>query len=139
MPGHAIQAAHLSSIQDLVLGNTLRLLEDPICHVLRGRASVGHIVLDTKVVIGSTRIVACGKEDTAIGLVLADDVGGCRGRENSVSANDELLDPVGSGNLENLLDGGLRIVPPITAYDNSGTLGRGGIEDGLYKVLGVVL
>lgn len=115
--------AHLPSIEDFVLGNTLCLLEDPICHILRCRAPVRHIVLDTKVVVGSARIVACGQEDTAIGLILADDVGGCRGRENTVSANDKLLDPVGGSNLENLLDGRLGIVPPITAYNNSGTLG----------------
>jgi len=83
--------------------------------------------------------VACGQEDTTIGLILANDVGGCRGREDTVSANNELLDPVGGGNLENLLDGRLGIVPPITSYDNSGTLGRGGIENGLDEVLSVML
>ena len=83
--------------------------------------------------------MACGQEDTAIGFILADDVGGSRGRENTVSADDELLDLVGGGNLEGLLDGRLGIVPPITAYDNSGTLGRGSIEDSLDKVLSVML
>jgi len=139
IPGLAIQAAHLPSIQDFVLGDTLCLLEDPICDILGRRATVRHIVLDTKVVVGSARIVACGQEDTAVSLVLADDVGSCRSRENTVSANDKLLDPVGGGNLENLLDSGLRIVPPIAPYNNGGTLGRGGIEDSLDKILGVVL
>ncbi len=83
--------------------------------------------------------MAGGQEDTTIGLILANDVGGCRGREDTVSANNELLDPVGGGNLENLLDGRLGIVPPITSYDNSGTLGRGGIENGLDEVLSVML
>lgn len=124
---------------DFVLGNTLCLLEDPICHIFRRRAPVRHIVLDTKVVVGSARIVACGQEDTTIGLILANDVGGCRGRENTVSANNKLLDPVGGGNLEDLLDSRLGVVPPITAYDNSGTLGRGGIEYGLDEVLSVML
>ena len=124
---------------DFVLGDTLCLLEDPICHILRRRAPVRHIVLDAKVVVGSARIVACGQEDTTICLILANDVGGCRGRENTVSANNKLLDPVGGGNLENLLDGRLGIVSPITAYDNCGTLGRGGIEYGLDKVLSVML
>ena len=139
MQGFAIQAAHLPSIQDFVLGNTLCLLEDPVCDILGRRATVRHIVFDTKIVIGSTRIVARGQENTAVCLVLADNIGSRRSRENSVSADDKLLNTVGGGNLENLLDGGLRIVPSIAPYNNGGTLGRGSIEDGLDKILGVVL
>jgi hypothetical protein len=130
---------HLPSVPDLVLGDALRLLEDPICDVFGRRAAVRHVVLDAKVVIRTARIVARGQENTTISFILADDIRSCRGREDTVSANDQLLDLIGGSNLENLLDGGLRIVPTIATYDNGGPLRRGSIEDSLDKVLSVVL
>ena len=64
-----------SKLENLVLGDSFGLLEDFVGDVLRSGATVGHIVLDTKVVVWSTRVVRCRKKNTTIGLVLPDDIG----------------------------------------------------------------
>lgn len=52
----------------------------------------------------TTRVVAGSQKDTAGSLAKADDMAGSGGRENTVLADEELLDTVSSANLGNQLD-----------------------------------
>lgn len=60
----------------------------------------------------TTRVVTGSEEDTTGSLALADDVAGSRGRQNTVLADQQLLDSVGSTNLGNQLD---HLGVPVTA------------------------
>ena len=83
--------------------------------------------------------MAGSEKDTAVRLVLADDVGGGGGGEDSVLANDELRDAVRRTNLQNGLDGLGGEVTAIATNDKCLALGVDRVEDGLNEVLGVVL
>lgn len=83
--------------------------------------------------------MAGGEEDTTISLVLADDVGSSRSGEDTVLSDNELLDAVGSTNLENDLDGLGGEISSVTTDDKGLALGVNRIEDRLDEVLCVVL
>ncbi len=54
--------------------------------------------------VRTTRVVAGGEQDTTSCLAEADDMAGSRGGQDTVLADEELLDAVGSANLGNQLD-----------------------------------
>ena len=79
------------------------------------------------------------EEDTAVRLVLADDVrGGGRG-EDGILADDELGNAVGRANLQDSLDSFGGEVATVATDDNGLSLGLDGVEDCLDEVLGVML
>ena len=81
-----------------------------------------------------------GREENAtVGLVLADNVGSGRGREDCVLADDELGHTVGRADLKDDLDGLGGEVTTIAADDDSLAFGVDGIKNGLNEVLRVVL
>jgi len=125
--------------ENLVARDRLSLLKDLVRYSLRGRAAIRHVVLDTEIVVGAARVVAGGEEDTTISLVLADDVGSSRSGEDTVLSDNELLDAVGSTNLENDLDGLGGEISSVTTDDKGLALGVNRIEDRLDEVLCVVL
>lgn len=81
-------------LNDLVAGDRLRLLKDLVGDILRSRTAVRDVVLDTEIRVRASGVVAGGEKNTAVRLVLADDVGSGGGREDGVLANDELGDTV---------------------------------------------
>lgn len=135
----SLMATHRVSLDHLVLGDGLGLVKYLIGDTLGSRAAVGHVVLDTEVVVGAARIMAGGEEDAAISLALADDVGSGGGGKDAVLANDELLDAVRRADFEDGLNSLLQEEATITTYDDRRALGVDGVEDGLNEVLRVVL
>lgn len=105
-------------------------------------APVRAVVLDSKVVLGSSRVVRGREEDTALdALVLSDDVARGRGRQDRVVPDDELADAVSSSDAGDGLDGLAGEESTVTSDDERLALGAGGDgrEGGLDEVLGVVL
>jgi len=45
-------------------------------------SSVRHVVFDPEVGVGTTRVVASGQKNPACSLILPDDIGGSRSRQN---------------------------------------------------------
>ena len=126
-------------MDNLVLGNGLGLLKDLVGDVLGSGATVSHIVLDTKVIVRSTRVMRGSQEDATVGLVLPDDVRRGGSGENPIGANDELSYIVRGGNLDDNLDGLWGEITTITANHERESLRLDRVEDGLHEVLRVVL
>lgn len=79
---------------NLVDADGLGLLIDLIRDVFRSWSTVRDVVLDTEIVVGSTGVVTGGEEDTAVGLVLPDDVGSSRGGEDTVLSDDQFRNTI---------------------------------------------
>jgi hypothetical protein len=130
---------YLSGIQYLVLLDSLGLFINPLRDILRCRTTIRHIVFDAEVVIWTTRIMTCSQENSSIGLVLSNHIR-CRGSgEDTILSNDQFCYTISSRDFENRLDSGLVEVSTIASDDESLAFGRRRIEDGLYKVLCVML
>lgn len=80
-----------------------------------------------------------GEEDTSVGFVLSDDVGCGRCGQDSVLSDDKFRDTVCSTYLQDDLYGFGVEVPPIATDDDGCAFRVDGIEDGLYKVFGIML
>ena len=108
-------------------------------HAFGSRAAVGYVVLDAEVLVRTAGVVARGEHEAAAGLVLADHVAGCRGREDTALADQDLAVAVGRGHADRFLDHRAVVKPPIAAdHQHRAGLGRDYIENGLDEVLGVV-
>jgi len=83
--------------------------------------------------------MTCGQEDSSIGLVLSDHVRCSGSGKDAILSNDQFCDTISSRDFENRLDSGLIVVSTITPDDESLAFGGRRIEDGLYKVLRVML
>lgn len=79
------------------------------------------------------------EEDTAVRFVLADDVGCCWSGEDTVTADDELGDAIGSTDLKDDLYGIGREVSSVATKDNSLSRRVDRVEDRLDEVLCVML
>lgn len=89
----------------------------------------------------TTRVVAGSEEDATGRLSYPDDVTGGRCAHDSILADQELLDAIGSAHLgDGLGDLGVPVTA-ITTDDEEGAVGalRDGLEDAGNKRLGVVL
>jgi hypothetical protein len=67
--------------------------------------------------------VTGGEENTAVCLVLPDDVGGSWGGEDGILSNNKLLDTISGANLENGLNSFGREKAAITADNESRAIG----------------
>ena len=127
------------SLDDLVSRDRLGGLVNLVRHVLGCRPPVGHVVLDSKVVVGTTGVVARREENPTVGLVLSDHVGRGGGGQDRVLADDKLCDAVGGPDLEDGLDSLWGKVTTVASDDERGALCVDRIEDGLDEIFGVVL
>jgi hypothetical protein len=130
---------YLGCLEGLVRTDRLSLLVDLVRHALRSGSTILDVVLDTKVIIRSTGVVASSEKDAAVGLVLADDVRARGGGEETVLTDDECLDTVSSADAEDRLHClGHEETAIATNKERLGD-GRDRVEDRLDEVLGVVL
>lgn len=134
-----MNVTYWGSVNDFVAGDSLGLFIDLISDVLRCGATIRHVVFDAEVVVGAPWVVTGGQEDTTVGLVLPDDVGGSGGGEDGVLSNDELFHSIGRADLENRLDSLRGEVSTVSTDDDRLVLSVDGVEDSLDKVLCVVL
>jgi hypothetical protein len=130
---------YLGCFEGLVRTDRLSLLVDLVRHALRSGSTILDVVLDTKVVIRSTGVVASSEKDTAVGLVLADDVRARGGREKTVLTNDEGLNTVGGADAKDRLNRLGHEEAAVTTDEERLGDGRDRVEDRLDEVLGVVL
>jgi hypothetical protein len=130
---------YLGCLEGLVRTDRLSLLVDLVRHALRSGSTILDVVLDTKVVIRSTGVVASSEKDTAVGLVLADDVRARGGREKAVLTDDEGLDTVGGADAKDRLNRLGHEEAAVTTDEERLGDGRDRVEDRLDEVLGVVL
>lgn len=93
-------AAHVGQIHLLVLLDILRHLVDGIRHLLRRRSTIRNVKLDSEVIIRSTGVVRCSKQDTAVRLPRTNNGGNSWGGDDGIFTNDDVLDPVCCGDTE---------------------------------------
>lgn len=131
---------YLGRFENLVGRDRLCDIVDLVSDVLRSRSAIRHVVLDSEIVVGATRVMARSEQDTAGRLVLANDIRGSGGREDTILANEEFRDAVGGGDAQDDVHGRNGKVSTVSADNERRALGssRDGIEDSLHKVLGVV-
>jgi hypothetical protein len=65
---------------------------DLVGDALRSGTSIGDIVLDTKIVVGTSRVVRGSQENTTSGFELANQVGSSRRGENTVLSDNQFGD-----------------------------------------------
>ena len=113
---------------------------DPVGDLLGCGSTIRDVELDTKIVIGSTGVMARSQQDTTIGLLLPDQSRDSGGREDRVLSENNVLDSITGRKLENDLDSfGGKVSSVSTDYEclSLWSTGHGG-EGGLDEVLGVV-
>ena len=130
---------HGISLDDLVPLDGLCDLVNLVRYTFRRGTTVRYVVLDSKVIIGSSGIVAGSEQDAAVRLVFANDIGCRRRRKNRILSNDELLHTVCRPDLQDSLNGLRGEITTITSDDERRTLGLDGVEYSLNKILGVML
>ena len=94
------RVAYIWKVDSLVLLDVLSDLVNLVGDILRSGTTVGSVELNTKVVVGSTRVVRGGKEDTTVSLERADEGRDSWGGDNGVLSDDNVLDTVGSTDAE---------------------------------------
>ncbi len=105
----------------------------------RRRAPVRRVEFDPEVFIRSTGVVTGRQDDTAVGLVLADDAGGRRRGKQAALSDDDLGYAVGGRHADDDLDGLTVVITTITTQDQTAALEvRLGVEDRLDKVFQIV-
>lgn len=112
---------YLRKLYDFVMLYLLCVLIDLIGHILGSRSTIRHIVLDPKISIRSTRIVACCEKDTTRSFILPYNIGCSRSRKDAVLSDDEFTDTVGRADLEYGLYRLGGEVPSIATNDKSGS------------------
>ena len=105
------------AINNSVLRDSLCALKDSIGDALWGRPSILDVVLDTKVCVRTTGVVASSEENAASGLAQTNQVRGSRGRQNTILTDDELCDTIARRDTNDLLYRRLGIVAAV-ATDN---------------------
>lgn len=127
------------SLDDLVTLDDLRNLVNLIRNTFRCRTTVRDVVLDSKVIIGASGVVARSEQDTTVRLVFADDIGCCRCGEDRIFSNDELLHPICGPDPQDSLNGLWGEVTTIASDDERRTLGSDRVEYSLDKILSIML
>lgn len=151
---------NLGDLSVVIGGEGLGGFVDLVGDCLGGGGTVGQVVLDTKVGIGTcdlalaeaiaeskelhavltTGVVAGSQQNATGGLPYTDKITGSGGAQDAVLADKELLDAISGTDLSDLLDGLRVIVTAVATNDEEGVLGtfRDGEEDAGDKGFGVV-
>ena len=111
---------HIGNAGNLVRGQLPGHLEDLVGDGFGGRATVGEIILDAEIILGASRVVTGRQENPARSLALANNMTGGRCGQDTVLADQELLDSVRGANLCDCLDDFGVPEPPVTANDEKG-------------------
>jgi hypothetical protein len=144
---HAVELAgpdpverDIGRIGDQVAFDLLGFGEDRFGDLLGRRPSIGDVVLDAEIAVGSAGIVARRKHDAAEGLVLADDIGGGGRREEPALSDQHAPEAIGRRHLDRGLDHFAIMEAPVAANHQRLALEAfERIEDRLDEVLGIVL
>jgi Ca2+-binding RTX toxin-like protein len=80
-------------------------LKDPVGNLFGGGTTVVTVELDTEIVVGSTRVVGSGEQNSTVRLSRPDHGRSSRGGENGVLTDDQLSDTVTGGDPDDLLNG----------------------------------
>ena len=95
--------AHIWKLNDLVLGDSLGDLVDPVGDFLWCGSTVGNVELDTEIVVRSTGVMTCREQDTTVGLFASDQGRNGRSREDGILTEDNVLNAITSRDSEDLL------------------------------------
>mmetsp|Transcript_4943 Transcript_4943/g.6812 ORF Transcript_4943/g.6812 Transcript_4943/m.6812 type:complete len:212 (-) Transcript_4943:1493-2128(-) len=117
-------------------------------HLLRSWPTILAVVLDAKILLGSTGVVTCSEDECSVGLLpdwaaFADNCGDGRGGKEAILTNPETLHPIGYTHLDNSLDRRVVEVTSITT-NNKRTLRQdsprcyNGIKCRLHEVIQVM-
>jgi hypothetical protein len=91
-------------IDNFVTRDRLGFLKDNVCNVLWSGSTIRDIVLDTKVVVGASRIVAGSQKNASSGFVLANYIRGSGCGQDAILSDNKLGDAVGRTNPKDDLD-----------------------------------
>ena len=103
---------------------------DLVGNILGGRSTVGSVELDTEIVVRSTWVVRGSEEDTTVGLVGSDQGRNGWGGEDSVLANNDVLDTVTGSETEDDLGSFWRLGMSSVSGKGRGNRGRDGLGEG---------
>jgi hypothetical protein len=106
---------HRVGVDDPVAVDGLGAREHGVGDRLRRRAAGVDVELDAEVLVRPAGVVAGGQDDAALGLVLADDAGGRRRRQDAALADQRLGDTVGRGHAQDDLDRLAVVEAPVAA------------------------
>lgn len=109
-------------LDDLVALDSLRLLIDLVGNIFWSGSTVASVVLDSKVGVGSSRVVTCSQQNTPSRFIFPDHVGGCGCRQDTVLSNDEFGNAISRANFQDGLDSLGREESAISTDDKSGVL-----------------
>ena len=127
------------SINNFVACDRLSLLVHLESEIVLGRSSIGNIIFDSKVSVGTTRSVTGRQQNSTSGLIFTDHVRCSRSGKNGILSDDELFNTICRANFENRLYSFWRIITTISANYEGGAFGCDRVEDGLDEVFYIVL
>ncbi len=118
----------------------LRKFVDPFGNILGRRPTVRNVIFDPVIGVDAAGVVAGGENQPTEGLSAADDRRHSGGGEDAAVGDQHPPKLVSDGDVQNLLDGFLVVIPPVAAHHQGGfaevTVAHG-VEDRLYKCLDV--
>jgi hypothetical protein len=91
-------------VDDLVRRDGFRLFVNFVGDTLWCRSSIRHIVFDAKIGIRASRVMASSQENSAVRLVLPDDVRRSGRRQDGILPDNELLHTIRGSDFEDCLD-----------------------------------
>ena len=98
---------------DLVLIDLFAAFENGAGDFFGSGATIASVVLDAKVALGATRVMARGENDATKGIVFANDAGGCGGGEDATLSHQHATKPVGNSHFQDDLNGGTVVVASV--------------------------
>ena len=127
------------SINNFVACDRLSLLVHLESEIVLGRSSIGNIIFDSKVSVGTTRSVTGRQQNSTSGLIFTDHVRCGRSGKNGILSDYELSNAICRANFENRLYSFWRKITTISTNYEGGAFGCNRVEDGLNKVFCIML